>query len=79
MGQGTPKAWRGQGKDPGRHSKGAASKLGLEGRQAAVSLSLFHSESDKLLPRGREWGYYTAIVSSIYGRLDCTPDPALSS
>lgn len=51
MGQGTPKAWRGQGKDPGRHPKGAASKLVLEGRQAAVSLSLFRSESDKLLPR----------------------------
>lgn len=51
VGQGIPKVWRGQGKDPGRHPRGAASKLGLERRQAAVSLSLSRSESDRLLPR----------------------------
>lgn len=57
--QGTPKAWRGQGKDPERHPRGAARKLSLERRQAAVSLSLFCLESDRLSPRmdrGGEWG-----------------------
>lgn len=55
MEQGTPKAWRGQGKDP----EWAARKLSLERRQAAVSLSLFCLESDRLSPRmdrGGEWG-----------------------